>query len=56
MRCTADDVEAMGSGADEQEALIDLWSTLIDRDQSQEEIAYVAAAYDRRARKPPHLP
>ena len=43
----------MGHGADEEEALLDLWATMVDRQEAPQAIAYVAAAYGRRAKKPP---
>ena len=38
-------VLAVGHGADEADTLLDLWTTLIDRDEPSEAIAFVAAAY-----------
>lgn len=48
-----DYVEAVGHGADEEDALLDLWTTLLDRAKASEATAFVAAAYERRAKKPP---
>ena len=39
---------ATGSGADEAETLLDLWTTLIEQHASADALAYVAGAYTRR--------
>ena len=51
-----DSGEAMGHGADEEEALLDLWTKLVERQDATEAIDYVAAAYERRAKKLPERP
>ena len=43
-----DHVVAMGHGGDEVEALLDLWTTLCDRDASEDALALVAEAFTRR--------
>ena len=50
---SSDWVEVMGHGADEEEALLDLWTTLVDREESAEAIEYVAAAYTKRTGRAP---
>jgi hypothetical protein len=44
---------AVGYGSDEADTLLDLWTTLIDRDEDAAGIAYVAAAYTKRTGQPP---
>ena len=41
-------VMAVGHGADEADALVDLWTTLVDRKEPSEAIAFVVDAYRRR--------
>jgi hypothetical protein len=50
-------VRAIGHGADEAEALLDLWMTLMRGAESRESIAFVATAYRRRTSpvRPGHL-
>ena len=36
---------AVGHGADEADTLLDLWTTLVDRDEPSEAIEFVAAAF-----------
>ena len=47
---------ATGSGADEAETLLDLWTTLTDRRASADAIAFVAGAYTRRTGHRPDEP
>ena len=49
-------VMAVGHGADEADTLLDLWTTLVDRDERTEAIAFVAAAYRRRTGREPERP
>ena len=49
-------VMAVGHGADEADTLLDLWTTLVDRDEPTEAIAFVAAAYRRRTGREPERP
>ena len=49
-------VMAVGHGADEADTLLDLWTTLMDRDEPSEAIAFVAAAYRRRTGREPERP
>jgi hypothetical protein len=49
-------VMAVGHGADEADTLLDLWTTLMDRDEPSEAIALVAAAYRRRTGREPERP
>jgi hypothetical protein len=46
-------VMAVGHGADEADTLLDLWTTLVDRDEPSDAIAFVAAAYPRRTGREP---
>jgi hypothetical protein len=47
---------ATGSGADESDALTDLWATLVDQKRPSEAIAFVGAAYRRRTGREPDRP
>jgi hypothetical protein len=49
-------VVAVGHGGDEADTLLDLWTTLIDRDEDAAAITYVAAAYTKRTGQPPVRP
>lgn len=49
-------VLAVGHGVDEAQALLHLWTTLIDHQEPAEAIEYVAVAYERRAGKAPARP
>jgi hypothetical protein len=44
---------AIGQGGNEAEALLDLWTTLTDRLESADAIAFVAQAYHRRTGRLP---
>jgi hypothetical protein len=46
---------AAGSGADESEALLDMWTTLMDR-RAVEAAGYVSQAYTRRTGNSPERP
>jgi hypothetical protein len=52
-QCFPPHAVAAGEGADEAEALLDLWTSLTAQHGSAEGIAYVAAAYERRTGPPP---
>ena len=41
-------VRATGQGANELEALVDLWASLVERREAEDAIAHVAAAIERR--------
>jgi hypothetical protein len=47
---------AVGHGADEAQALLHLWTMLIDHHEPAEAIEYVAVAYERRTGKAPPRP
>ena len=47
---------AVGHGADEADTLLDLWTTLVDRNEPSEAIEFVAAAYRRRTGSEPERP
>ena len=49
-------VRATGHGGDELEALIDLWSALVDRHEAEDAVELVVAAYQRRTGHPPARP
>lgn len=49
-------VMAVGHGADEADTLLDLWTTLMKRDEPSEAIEFVAAAYRRRTGREPERP
>ena len=51
-----DHIVGVGHGGDDADTLLDLWTTLIDRDERSEAAAYVAAAYTKRAGKAPARP
>lgn len=51
-----DHVLAVGHGGDEPEALLDLWTTLVTRDQPQEAVTCVAEAFTRRTGRAPEKP
>jgi hypothetical protein len=44
---------AAGEGGDEAEALLDLWTTLTDRQESGDTITYDAEAYAKRTERQP---
>ena len=44
---------AVGHGAEEADTPLDLWTTLVDRDEPTAAIAFVAAAYRRRTGREP---
>jgi hypothetical protein len=46
----------VGHGADEADTLLDLWTSLIDRSEPPEAIAYVAGAYAKRTGRTPERP
>jgi hypothetical protein len=46
-------IAAVGHGADEAEALFELWTALVDDDADPAAIAHVAAAYAKRTGRPP---
>ena len=48
-----DYVPAMGDGADRTAALLDLWTTLLDRGGCAAAIAYVVEAYAAETGRPP---
>jgi hypothetical protein len=48
-------VRAIGRGADEAEALLDLWMTLLNGAEPAEATAFVAAAYTRRTGREPEV-
>src|SRR5262245_59427401 len=48
LNCAPPHAVAMGQGADEAEALLDLWTTLTKRAESADAIALVADAYYKR--------
>jgi len=48
-----DHVLAMGHGGDEADALLDLWTTLVDHKAPQEAIAHVAWAFTKRTGRAP---
>jgi hypothetical protein len=49
-------VLAAGAGGDEAEALLDLWTTLTDRNASDAAIDFVAERYHRRTGRQPERP
>ena len=49
-------VMAVGHGADEADTLLDLWTTLVDRDEPSEAIEFVATAFRRRTGREPERP
>jgi hypothetical protein len=53
LQCDPPHDVAIGQGGDENEALLDLWTTLTDRAESPDPIAFVAQAYQRRTRQLP---
>jgi len=53
LQCDPRHALAIGEGGDEAEALLDLWTTLIEPGDSAEAVAYVAAAYRKRTGRQP---
>ena len=53
LECVPPHAIAAGQGGDEAEALLDLWTTLSDQQQSPDVIGYVANAYHRRTGRQP---
>jgi hypothetical protein len=53
LECDPPHAVGVGQGGDEAEAVLDLWTTLTDRDESADAITFVANAYTRRTGRPP---
>jgi hypothetical protein len=53
LECVPPHAVAAGEGADEADALLELWTTLGDQQDSAHAVAYVAAAYRRRRGRAP---
>ena len=53
LECFPPHALAAGEGGDEADALLDLWTTLRDRNDSADALAHVAEAYHRRTGRQP---